>query len=140
VTSQFVLMAGKQKDRFLKLWAAHVHEMQGFSDRAMSERYVPPAKNSCSIGEGARAETNATAIGVSAVALEGGIAIGNGVVAGPNELVIGVWRITKLFERIDELERRVVEQDEMLKALWFHPGMPGYEEGRSAFEEHKVLL
>jgi hypothetical protein len=36
--------------------------------------------------------------------------------------------VRALVKRVDELEKIVAEQTELINALWYHPGMPGHTE------------
>lgn len=76
--------------------------------------------NGISIGHGADAKNNA-------------IAIGNGVISNNDEIKIGKWDLNKIGESIIQLEKAVEKLKEKVDLLWYHPGMPGYEEARLSF-------
>lgn len=80
--------------------------------------------------------SNAVAIGTYAMAEENAVAIGSNVSAAKNTVVISNINITELLNRVEKLEETIVKQQETIDALWYHPGMPGYEEAKEKFSKN----
>jgi hypothetical protein len=93
------------------------------------------------IGKGANADDYGIAIGQNSKAGKNAAAFGENVKAEDNHLVIGKWDLTdvaetNVSERLNKLEELVEKQQELLNALWYHPGMPGALEAEQSFVEH----
>ena len=74
--------------------------------------------------------SNSIVIGTNVIGNDNSIAIGN----TQNQVTIGTINVTSLLERVDSLEKLinklekvVKDQQETIEALWYHPGMPGYQ-------------
>lgn len=85
-------------------------------------------------------------IGFESVAQLGGVAIGNNAHAGVNAVALGTNSkapdghvvilnidFTNIASRLEQLENIIAEQQEMIQALWYHPGMPGAVDAASSF-------
>jgi len=106
------------------------HEPRNFDDR----------HSAIAIGFGADADAEGVAIGQNARAGKRAVALGANVVAPDDRLIILRWDLTDVGARLDQLEQMVsaqqkiiADQQEMLEALWYHPGMPGAVEAESSF-------
>lgn len=97
--------------------------------------FVP---NSISIGELVSRPKHQVAMGYNA-SPEGdyGIQIGTPDITD-NNIFISNLDIRKMDKRIQELEDIVEKQNEMIEALWYAPGMPGYQEGKEMWDS-KVI-
>lgn len=93
-----------------------------------------------SIGKDCHVESFSVAVGCRARAGKRACAIGTDVVAGDDEIVIGKCNFTRMMERLDALEQRVAEQDELIEAIWYHPGMPGFTEAKETFDDDSKKL
>jgi hypothetical protein len=101
------------------------------------------SNTSICIGFGSQADDYGIAIGKNARSGKNAAAFGENVKAADNHLVIGQWDLTDiangtndLHERVIKLESLVKKQQELLTALWYHPGMPGSIEAQALFDQH----
>ena len=53
-----------------------------------------------------------------------------------DKITIGNVNISKLEERIMDLENLVEKQNELIMAMYYHPGMPGFKEAYDQFKSH----
>lgn len=106
-----------------------------------------------SIGCGTRTSSNTVAIGSGASATSShSIAIGAdvrtsdayGIAIGTNTdqgtIMLNDVNIRNLKKKVDELEEIVKKQSELINALWFAPGMPGYAEGKEMWNKDSTSL
>ena len=53
-----------------------------------------------------------------------------------DKITIGNVNISELEERIMDLENLVEKQNELIMAMYYHPGMPGFKEAYDQFKSH----
>lgn len=90
-------------------------------------------EGSTALGSRAHAGKRACAFGTGSRAGDDAIAIGVNIVAEDNEVVIGRVNVTKLLDRLEQLETQVEKQNELIEALWYYPGMPGSQEAAESY-------
>jgi YadA head domain repeat (2 copies) len=81
---------------------------------------------------------NCVAIGLNAISSgKRSIAIGYQANATEDDqIMLGDVNIREMRNEIEDLKAIVKEQQEMLIALWHHPGMPGYQEAKDQYENY----
>lgn len=97
-------------------------------DGGSHRMYTTKPQDSVALGRGARAGTNAVAIG-NCTAPDGRF-----VVLGEDYTDVNK-RLKKLEWMVKEQTKLIEEQQEMLNAVWYHPGMPGFGEAKEQWKK-----
>ena len=90
------------------------------------------------IGYSSSSISNAITIGYNATALGNrGIAIGHKAISkNDDQVIIGNIDLNELEKRVSQLEQIVKDQEEIINALWYHPGMPGSIEAKDDYNDN----
>lgn len=94
-----------------------------------------PRLTSIAIGGSARVMADeCIAIGQNAIAQnKADIQIGSKEIT-ENQIWINNVNIREMQSRIDQLEEIVEKQNKLIEAMWYAPGMPGYQEGKEMWD------